>query len=293
MEDKEKDVFAVSSAVEEGVKKEVVNKEQEATPAPPVQDTEQEESPSTQEVKDEVRDDRPVENVAWETKRKIDELYPVVNELKTMMQQQGEGRQQQPQYSKAQLQAYAQEPNTTTEQRLWAYGEVDKMEKAERKKEYQEIMRTSSEKSNADMKRNQAVQWVASNFPEMVVKDSDGNPQGWNQTSSLLRKANEYMAKSKALQDDPEGFAAAVKMAAFDTGVSSNKKLSQKADRAIGQLRKEQKKQLVGTGGTQSAETPETLAKGRYKKLQEEYRKTGSREIFAEMIKMKGINPYI
>lgn len=294
----EKDVKAVAPSptndevIQEAIPKDV-NKEEDTSPPPETQETPEDVTPSTPEVKDEVVDDRPIENVAWETKRKIDELYPMVNELKTLMQQKGQEQTGQPQYSKAQLQAYAVTPETNTEQRLWAYSEIEKMEKVERTKEYQEIMRSTQEKSTADMRRNQAVQWVASAFPDMVVKDSSGNPQGWNQTHPVLRKANEYIARSKPLQDDPDGFAAAVKMAAFDMGVSSNKKLSQKVDRTVGQLRKEQKKQLASAGGTRSAETPETASKARLVALQEEYRKTSSREVFAEIIKLKGMNPYV
>ncbi len=287
MEEEKQDVVVDSSTTEE---QEVVNTEQEATPEP--QSQEQAE-PSTQEVKPEVRDNRPIENVTWEIKRKFDEIVPSlrneIQELKSYIQ--SNQQPQQPKYTKAQLQAYASEPTTTTEQRLWAYTEVGKIEEDERHREYEKIVRSSQEQSETKTRQAQSAQWVAQNFPDMVIKDQGGNPLGWNQSHPVLMKANEYMSRSKSLQSDPEGFAAAVKMAAFDMGVTmgSNKKL----DKTIGQLRKEQKKQLASAGGTRVSENPEAASKTRLAKLQEEYAKTGSQEAFKEIIKARKLNPWI
>ena len=284
MEEEKKDVTPDPSAGTE----EVVNTEQETTPEP---ETQVEEDASTQEVKPEVKDDRPIENVAWETKRKIDELSPKVDKLFELIQQQGQIQPQQPQYSKAQLQAYASDPSTTTEQRLWAYTEVDKMEKLDRAREYENLVKTTQTQSQAEARRTQSAQWVAQTFPETVVKDNMGNVMGWNNQSPLMARANEYMGRNENLRKDPEGFTAAIKMAAFDLGVSMN--LSNKVNKTIGQLRKEQKKQLASAGGTRTAETPEKTSKTRIAKLQEEYRKTGNKDIFAEIIKLKGLNPFV
>ena len=110
----------VSEVVPE--QEEVVNTPEEATPQ---QEVPQEEVvPSTQEVKPEVHDNRPIENVAWETKRKLDETLPTIQrqieELSTYIKE-NRTAPQTPSYTKAQLQAYASDPTTTTEQRLWAY----------------------------------------------------------------------------------------------------------------------------------------------------------------------------
>ena len=257
------------------------------------EETEVVETP-TQEVKPEViKDDRPIENVAWEVKRKLDETIPSlqneIRELKTFIEQ---SRQpQQPTYSKAQLQAYASDPSTTTEQRLWAYTEVEKLEKTERQKEYETLVTSTRRQTETEGKKAQAAQWVAQTFPETVVKDMTGNVQGWNNASPVLMKANEYMSRNANLRNDPEGFMAAVKMAAWDLGISptSNKKI----DRTVAQLRKEQKKQLASSGGTRIAESPESASKARIAKLQQEYAKTGDSNLFAEIVKLRGLNPYV
>jgi hypothetical protein len=285
----EQDVAEVVPAEEtpEVVKEEVV----EATiPTEPQEEV----VPSTQEVKPEVHDNRPIENVAWETKRKLDETLPTIQrqieELSTYIKE-NRTQPQTPTYTKAQLQAYASDPTTTTEQRLWAYTEVDKQEKEDRRKEYESLVTSTQRKTHEETRRNQSAQWVAQNFPDTVVKDQTGNVMGWNNQSPILAKANEYMNRSENLRNDPEGFMAAVKMAAFDMGASVN--LQNKVKSTIGQLRKEQKKQLASAGGTKPAETSDVIKKNRMDKLKEEYARTGNREVFAEIVKMKGMNPFV
>ena len=282
MEDEQKDVNPVDPSPAE---EEVVETEETTPPA-------QEETPSTQEVKPEVKDSRPIENVAWETKRKLDELVPSlrseIQELKTYITERQQP--QQPTYSRAQLQAYASEPSTTTEQRLWAYNEVDKIEKSERAKEYENIVRRTQTQTQTESRKAQAAQWVANTFPDTIVKDQMGNMMGWNNQSPVLAKANEYMSRSESLRNDPDGFMAAVKMAAFDLGVAmgTNKKL----DKTVGQLRKEQKKQLASAGGTRQHQSPENEKQGRYEKLKKQYSETGNKDVFAELLKIRGMNPF-
>lgn len=247
--------------------------------------------PSTQDVKPEVMDTRPIDNVAWEAKRKVDELLPVVNEIKNMLQQRNQ--EQQPKYTKAQLLTYAASPDATVENRMWAYGEIERMDKEERRKELEQLVTQTTERNVSDTRRAQSAHWVAQAFPDTVIKDSSGNPAGWNTNHPVLLKANEYLSRSKSLRDDPEGFAAAVKMAAFDMGVQVNKQLQNKVDRTTGQLRKEQKKGLVSSGGSRPIENAEQLAKNRLAKLQDEYRRTGDSKIFSEIIKLKGLNPWM
>jgi len=286
MEDETKDVNAEPSTADV---KEDVNKVEETSPDQETQ-VQEETTPSTQEVKEEVvKDSRPIENVTWEVKRKLDEVIPSlqkeIQDLKSYIQT---SQPQQPQYSKAQLMTYASDPAITTEQRLWAWTEIDKIEKEERKREYEALVKSTTEKTTNETLRAQSAQWVAQTFPETVLKDTTGNVTGWDNSNLLLQQAQRYMAQHENLRNNPEGFVAAIKMAAFDLGISP--KLT---NRTIGQLRKEQKKQLASSGGTRPTETTEATAKARLAKLQEQYRETGDSKIFAEIVKLKGLNPYI
>ena len=272
---------------------------EESTPQAPAQE-EAVVEPSTQDVKPEViKDNRPIDNVAWEAKRKVDELLPKVDEILKHIQQGGQQQPKEPEYTKAQLLTYASAPDTTIQQRMWAYGEVEKMDKADRQKELQEIIRSTQEKTEGENRRAQGAQWVATAFPDTVIKDNLGNPVGWNQGHPVLMRANEYISRNRNLQSDPEGFVAAVKMAAFDLGVSMNKQVQTKLDRTTGQLRKEQKKALVSSTGTRPVENAELAAKKKLATLQQNYNdlhKAGKHDeaskVFNEIVKQKGLNPF-
>jgi hypothetical protein len=99
------------------------------------------------------------------------------------------------------------------------------------------------------------------------------------------------MNSDETLRNHPEGFRMAIKAAAFDLGVTPS--ASNKINKTVAQLRKEQKKQLASAGGTKPAETPKNASELKYKKLQEEYAKTGNSDIFVEMVKMRGLNPFV
>ena len=277
-----KDVNISESSTEE----QVVNTEESTTTE---QVDQSQEAASTQEVKPEVdtKPDRPEINYAMEAARKASEAL----EIARQMQQEQQQRVQQPatpQYSKAQLRAFA-ESTQDASQKVWALEEIDKLDKTERQTEMRQIFEGQQRRTQEEMQRSQASQFVAQNFPECFVRDTQGNVAGWNNNSPLTLKIGEYM-RNPVLAQNPQGLIAAAKMAAFDLGVSMNKKLSNKINATTAQLRKEQKKQLISGSGTQ-AQTEGASAKTA--KLAEEYRKTGSKEIFKQLAKQRGLIPEI
>jgi hypothetical protein len=240
---------------------------------------------STQEVKDEVetKPDRPEINYAMEAARKASEA---LEEIKRLKEERNQFQQPaQPQYSKAQLRAFAETAQDAS-QKVWALEEIDKLDKAERQAEMRQIFEGQQKKSQEEMQKQQASQFVVQNFPECFVRDAQGNAVGWDNNNPLTMKINEYM-RNPAL-NHPQGLIAAAKMAAFDLGVSMNRKLANKINVTTAQLRKEQKKQLIaGSGSPAQAEG----SSARLAKLSEEYRKTGNREVFKQLAKARGLLP--
>lgn len=241
--------------------------------------------PSTQEVKPEVeKPDRPEINYAMEAARKASEALEAVRQLQ---QQQQEVRTQpaEPKYSKAQLRAFA-ESTQDASQKVWALEEIDKLDKSERQAEMRQIFEGQQKKTQEEMQRSQSTQFVAQNFPECFVRDAQGNVAGWDNNSPLTRKIGEYM-QNPILAQNPQGLIAAAKMAAFDLGVSMNRKLSNKINATTAQLRKEQKKQLISGGGTPvTGSGKPTIAK-----LAEQYQKTGDKNTFKELVRARGLLP--
>ena len=265
----------------------VVNQEQPAPDQQVEQVDSQTQETSTQEVKQEVeqKPDRPEINYAMEAARKASEA---LEEVRRMREERQQVQQQpaQPTYSKAQLRAFA-EQTAEPSQKVWALEEIDKLDKQERQSEIRQIFEGQQRKTQEETQRQQSSQFVAQNFPECFVRDAQGNVMGWDNNSALTQKIGEYM-RNPVLAQNPQGLVAAAKMAAFDLGVSMNRKLANKINTTTAQLRKEQKKQLIGGGGT-----PVTGGSGKstIAKLAEQYQKTGDKEIFKQLVKARGLTP--
>jgi len=244
------------------------------------------EAASTQEVKTEVtKPDRPEINYAMEAARKASEALEEVRQLR---QQQAQVQQQpeKPKYTKAQLRAFADEA-TNADNKIWALEEIDKIEKVERQSEIRQMFEGQQRKTQEEMVRGQSAQFVQQNFPECFVRDSNGNQIGWDVNSPLAQRIGEYM-KYPEFNQNPQGLTIAAKAAAFDLGVSQNRKLANKITTTTAQLRKEQKKQLItGTGSQVTQDT----GKSAISKLAEQYRKTGDKEVFKQLVRARGLTP--
>ena len=287
MDEQIQDVQADPSPVEEQVAPEVVVAPVEPTPQ---EDVEVEPEIVAEPVVEPVKDDRPIENLYWEQKRKVDALDGKFDQLLERLPQAGQAQTAGPQqYTKAQLRAFAE---TQPEHKVWAYEEMDKLDKAERSREMKNIFTQYKTQTDGEVVRQQAYGWVQNNpsFSDCFVKDANGNVQGWNPSSPLTRKIGEYMNRPE-FANSPAGIQGAAKMAAFDLGITPGS--SKKIDKVTGQLRKEQKKQLASSGGSTPAGTKESASKARVTKLQEEYARTGNKDVFAEMIKLRGMNPFL
>ena len=281
----EKDVDVGSSPAEEEIV-EIINSEDNKDVD---KETEVEVEPSTQEVKTEVDDGRPDRNLLWENKRKIDELTPVIQSLREKLDtlnQTATQQPQQPQYSKAQLRVFAEAAEDTAHKE-WAYAEIDKIDKNERQKELQQLFEGHTKKSQVEQKRIQATNYVAQNFPSCFLKDSAGRFIGWDNSSPMTIKINEYM-QNPAMVNNPDGLVAAAKMAAFDLGVGATNKLQTKVKQTTAQLKREQKKQLISGSGS-----PAKQVEGASKiaKLAAEYQKTKDPAIFKELARARGLIP--
>ena len=274
------DVNASESSTEEQVVEQA-----EPTTAETVDQSQQE--PSTQEVKPEVEEkpDRPEINYAMEAARKASEALEIARQLQ---QQQTQTQPQQPQYSKTQLRVFAEQTQNPSE-KAWALEEIDKIDKSERQTEMRQLFEGYTKKTQEEQLRSQSLQFVVQNFPEVVVKDAGGNFAGFNQSSPLYRKIDEYM-RNPDLAKSPQGLIAAAKMAAFDLGVSMNRNLQTKVKQTTAALRREQKKQLIGSGGS----SPQAEgSSGKIAKLAEEYRKTGNKDVFVKLAKARGLIPQV
>jgi len=274
---KKEDVITEPSPVEEV---EQIVEQQEQQP----EQVEQEAGTSSPEVKPEpVHPDRPEINYAMEAARKATEALEIARQLR---EQQTTQQTQAPQYSRAQLRAFA-ESTQDQNQKLWALEELDKVEKQERQKEMRELFEAHTQRTQGEVKRHQSTQFVAQNFPDCFVKDEAGNVLGWNNTSPLTQKIGQYMQDPR-FANDPEGIVAAAKMAAFDLGISV--KLQKKVSQTQAQLARAQKRTLIAGGGI-SVQQDGSAKQKQIVSLVDKYQKTGDKDAFKELAKLRGLIP--
>jgi hypothetical protein len=279
------------STTEEGVTDylDALAPQPEGEEAQPVK--EQEQSSEPQEVKETVEaDDRgvPWKNVAEEALRKISKLEESLpNLLKGVLEENRTAQPEKPKYTKAQLRAYADEVSDAS-QKTWAYEEIEKLERQEKEQFMKQMFSEHTKRVQEDTVRAQSRDFVAQNFPDCFVKDDMGRPVGWNESSPLTRRIGEYM-QNPDLGKNPQGLMVAAKLAAFDLGISQNRKLQTKVNQATAQLRREQKKQLISGGGAPMAQGDGQKTK--IAKLAEQYQKTGDPEIFKALAKARGLIP--
>jgi len=278
-----RDVNTSDSSQEEKVVNEVAPDQQSEQ----VDQSQEQATSEPQEVKQEVetKPDRPEINYAMEAARKATEALEAVRQLQ-QSQQQVQQQPEKPKYTKAQLRAFADEA-TNADNKIWALEEIDKLDKAERQSEIRQMFEGQQRKTQEEVLRGQAAQYVTQNFPECFVRDANGNNIGWDNNSPLAQRIGEYM-KYPEFNNNPQGLTIAAKAAAFDLGVSQNRKLANKITATTAQLRKEQKKQLIsGTGSSVQAES----SSSKMSKVAEEYRKTGNKDAFKQLAKMRGLIP--
>ena len=155
-----KDVNAESSDAEEEVVKEPAETttQEEAQP-------QTEETSVSEEVKEEelIKDDRPIQNVAWEAKRKIDELYTTLPQIvKSAIEEQMGSRpvSRQEEISDDQLLWAIEDPNADPQAKFWARKELKKREEERQDRKLKEVFTSYKTENESNLKRQQAFQWV-------------------------------------------------------------------------------------------------------------------------------------
>lgn len=282
MEEMNQDVNVESSPTEQ----EVVNE-----PATDQQvEVGQQETSVSQEVNQESKTDErgvPIHNVYAEFSRKQAAQDEKINQILAAVQSnQGQGQTQQSSVTDEQLLWCIEDPNATPEAKFYARNEMRKRDEAKQDRKLKEVFTTYQEEQNVRQQRASAFQWFSSNFPDAVVRDSNGNAVGVNSNHPLVLRMNDYMQDPMAAKRG-DAMMIAAKNAAFDLGYVANKGLMKKVNQTTAQLKKEQKKTLIAGGGV----NPQDSGSTKIDKVVDEYRKNQSPKAFKELIKKRGLIP--
>ena len=201
-----------------------------------------------------------------EQKRKseevIDRLPQMIDEKLSKVTQ-----PQQPQYTYEQLEAYklqnVNDPNIVS----WATGEQRKMQTAENKKLFEEVVGGREKVSRVELQRQQSLAYVQNTYPEAFQRNAQGQPVAWDEASPMTQQIRGIMQNPK-FSGDPEGLAAAADMAYGRIAKGQVPVLQKKAEALKADVKQAQKASLTEGAGRRVtlSEPPQTAALNTLKK---------------------------
>lgn len=213
MEELKQDVTAVEPSATEVVKDVATDQQQVQTPQ--VQEVQETVQPSAvgQPQVDLDEQGVPYKNRAFEWRRKFEDLS---EKLPTLLEETiKKNLPQQQQYSEEQLEAFLSDTSSayhTPQALAWAKGELKKLQEERFSGTIRKELGKWRDEQEGQVKKQQAYNYVASNYPDMFIKDNNGNIINWNNNHPLTQQLNMIMQNPK-IANDPEGLIAAADMA--------------------------------------------------------------------------------
>jgi len=227
----------------------------------------------------------PYKNRTFEWKRKyeetVDKLPSLIEEaVKSSVQQYGQAPQKK--YTVAELEQFAQQ---SPEHRPWVEEQKASLLREQLTNEFERKIKSVEDKKNAEFRKQQSFGYVATNYPEVFVKNQNGQIMGINNQSPMAQQINVLMNDPR-FANDPEGLAAAADIAYARVSRSQMGVNQMKEQKLKAEVKHLQKQTLVEGGARQNVQAvPE------YRKAIEKAKKSGSMQdvkaAFAAIAKAK------
>lgn len=208
----------------------------------------------------------PWKNRAMEWKRKsedlVDKLPQMIDEKLSKVTQ-----PQAPQYTYEQLEAYKLQNAADAQIVSWATGEQRKMQAAENKKLFEEVVGTRDKVSKTEILKERSLIKVQKEYPEAFQRDANGVAMGWDLNNALTQELFGIM-KDPRFSNDPEGLVAAAEMAYGRVSRKQAPVLQKKVEQAKADVKQAQKATLTEGAGRRVtlSEPPQQVALNTLKK---------------------------
>lgn len=190
----------------------------------------------------------PYKNRYHEYKRKYEDLTGKYEEIITRLDNLPQTAQKQRQASEAEYLAYANDPNTSPEHRMWAMSEIEKLREEKTAGAVRRELEQFQKKQQDTQVRNSSTQYAINQYPEIAFRDSAGNFAGFNMESPMMRKIDELMRQEPELRTHPKGFALAADVAYAQLARSRQTQTAAKQEK-LKQENTQLKKQTLVEGG--------------------------------------------
>ena len=227
----------------------------------------------------------PYKNRTFEWKRKyeetVDKLPSLIEEaVKSSVQQYGQAPQRK--YTVAELEQFAQQ---SPEHRPWVEEQKASLLREQLTNEFERKIKSVEDKKNAEFRKQQSFSYVATNYPEVFVRNQNGQVMGINNQSPMAQQINVLMNDPR-FANDPEGLVAAADIAYARVSRSQMGANQMKEQKLKAEVKHLQKQTMVEGGARQNVQAvPE------YRKAIEKAKQSGSMQdvkaAFAAIAKAK------
>lgn len=228
----------------------------------------------------------PWKNRAMEWKRKSEE---VIERLPQMIDEKLSkvNQPQQPTYTYEQLEAYKLQNTGDSNIVAWATGEQRKMQQAENKRLFEEVVGSREKVNKVEQTKQQSLQYVQNTYPEAFKHDANGMPMSWDESNPITQHIFGLM-RTPELAQNPQGLAAAADIAYGRVARAQVPQLQQKVNQGKADVKQAQKASLTEGSGRRVVPTapPQQTAI-------DNLRKTGStldaQQAIGAILRQKGI----
>lgn len=230
----------------------------------------------------------PWKNRYMEQRRKneevIEKLPQIIDEKLSRVTQ---TQPQQPTYTFEQLEAYKLQNSSDPNIVSWATGEQRKMQQAENKKLFEEVVTGREKISKTEIIKERSLIQVQNEYPDAFNHDAQGRPISWNVTAPITQHIFEIM-KDPRFSNEPDGLVAAAERAYGKVAKSQIPTLQAKTQQAKADVKQAQKASLTEGAGRRVVPNapPQQVAI-------ENLRKTGSvkdaSNAIGELLRQRGI----
>jgi hypothetical protein len=255
MEEVKEAVNATESAPVEQASQQVVNESaqptEEQTTTQPVTETAQSQPAGQQSYEAVDEFGVPYKNRTFEWKRKyeetLDRLPNMIEEaVKGSIQQYGQPAQKE--YTISELEQFAQ---ASPEHRPWVEEQKAQLLRKQITGEFEQKIKAVEKQKEDDIRRTQSFNYVASTYPDVFVKNQQGQLVGINNQSPLAQQIDSLM-KDPRFANDPEGLMAAADIAYARLSRSQQVAAQQKEQQLKAEVKHLQKQTLVEGSGAKN-----------------------------------------
>jgi len=196
-----------------------------------------------------------------EEKRKREELAERLPQMIDEKLSKVTQTQQQPTYTYEQLEAYKLQNVADSNIVAWATGEQRKMQQAENKRLFEEVVGSREKVTQTENLKQQSLAYVQNTYPEAFKRDAQGRPLSWDEASPITQQIFGLM-RNPELSNNPNGLAAAADIAYGRVARSQTPVLQKQVQQAKADVKQAQKIGLTEGAGrrTQISAPPQQTA---------------------------------